>query len=321
MSVALALLPDFTLILLGATLRRLLHLGDHFWSGVEKLVYFVLFPALLFNGLVRTRIDWSAAGPLIAVAAATMLAGMLLGLGARSPIFGLSPRAFASQHQCAFRFNSYIALAIAGSLYGSPGIAAMAIVVGVMVPPANMVAVFVLAHHGEQKVLRELARNPLIIGTVAGLLANVAGLQLPEVLLKLLARLGDGAVVLGLLAVGAGLRFGVLKVSHGEMASPLGTASPSGTAPSLLHPGAAAYLLTVKLLAMPLVAWWLARVLELPPLYAHIVLVFAALPVASSAFILAQRMGGDGASVAWLISTSTLLAMVTLPAWLSLSQY
>ena len=327
MSVALALLPDFTLILLGATLRRLLHLGDHFWSGVEKLVYFVLFPALLFNGLVRTRIDWSAAGPLIAVAAATMFAGMMLGLGARSPIFGLSPRAFASQHQCAFRFNSYIALAIAGSLYGAPGIAAMAIVVGVMVPPANMVAVLVLAHHGEQKVLRELARNPLIIGTVAGLLANVAGLQLPEVILKLLARLGDGAVVLGLLAVGAGLRFGVLKVSRGETASPLGTASisgtasPSGTVPSLLHPGAAAYLLTVKLLAMPLVAWWLARVLELPPLYAHIVLVFAALPVASSAFILAQRMGGDGASVAWLISTSTLLAMVTLPAWLSLGLY
>ena len=63
MNAAFALLPDFALILLGAALRPGLHLGDHFWNGVEKLVYFVLFPALLFNGLVRTHINWTAAGP------------------------------------------------------------------------------------------------------------------------------------------------------------------------------------------------------------------------------------------------------------------
>ena len=298
MSAALLLLPDFSLILLGALLRRLMHLGDHFWSGVEKLVYFVLFPALLFNGLVRTRIDWQAAGPLIIVAAGTMLTAMALGSGLR--LFGLSPRQFASLHQCSFRFNSYIGLAIAGSLYGAAGVAAMAIVVGVMVPPANMTAVYVLARHGEQNVLRELARNPLIIGTVAGLAANLAGLHIPEPGLKLLARLGDAAVALGLLAVGAGLRLQGRQVGAG------------GTAASV-------YLLSVKLLAMPLVALLLARWLGLPPLYADIVLIFAALPIASSAFILAQRMGGDGPGVAWQISVSTLLAMLTIPGWLAVA--
>ena len=63
MKTALLLFPDFALILLGAAIRRWMHLGDHFWSGVEKLVYFILFPALLINAIVRTRLDLAAALP------------------------------------------------------------------------------------------------------------------------------------------------------------------------------------------------------------------------------------------------------------------
>jgi predicted permease len=296
-----ALLPDFTLILLGAALRRILHLGDHFWTGVEKLVYFVLFPALLFNGLARTRIDWSAAGPLLLTTGSALAAGMLLGHGLR--VFQMPPRQFASHYQCAFRFNSYIGLAVIGGLHGNAGVAAMAIVVGVMVPPANIAAVWMLARHGEQSLLRELARNPLILATLSGLAFNLCGLTLPETGQRLFGRLADGAVVLGLLAVGAGLRWG--KVGTGDTA--------------ISHPVApTAYLLTVKLLILPAIAFLLARTLALPPIYADAALIFAGLPVASSAFILAQRMGGDGPGVAWIISASTLLGMLSLAGWLSL---
>jgi predicted permease len=295
-AVALALLPDFALILLGASLRRVLHLGDHFWNGLEKLVYYVLFPALLFSGLVKTRIDWSAAAPMIGVAAAAMASGMLLGLAAR--LLPISPMSFASQYQCAFRFNSYIGLAVAGTLYGVPGIAAMAIVVGLMVPPANIAAVWMLARHGEAGLWRELARNPLILATLAGVAANLAGFRPPVMLLHFLGRLAEAAIVLGLLAVGAGLRI----VGAG------GTASHA----------AAGYLLLVKLVAMPATALLLIRGFGLTGIHADIALAFAALPTASSAYILAQRMGGDGARVAWLISAGTLLGMLTLPLWLSL---
>jgi len=61
MNTALLLLPDFALILLGAAIRRWMALGEHFWLGLEKLVYFVLFPALLINALLRTRLDLAAA--------------------------------------------------------------------------------------------------------------------------------------------------------------------------------------------------------------------------------------------------------------------
>lgn len=303
---ALALLPDFALILLGASLRRVLHLGDHFWTGLEKLVYYVLFPALLFNGLVKTRIDWTAAVPLLAVVMGAMATGMVLAYGAR--MFRLTPMSFASQYQCAFRFNSYIGLAVAGQLYGVPGLAAMAIVVGVMVPPANMAAVWMLARHGEASVWRELAKNPLILATLAGAAANVAGFQPPEVLLQFLGRLGEAAIALGLLTVGAGLRTTGAKVGAGSLCVPGTPLRGQATA-------AAGYLLAVKLIAMPLAALGLIRWFGLTGVYAGVALVFAALPTASSAYILAQRMGGDGPRVAWLISVSTVLGMLTLPFW------
>ena len=84
MTTALLLFPDFALILLGAAIRRWMGLGDHFWNGVEKLVYFILFPALLINAIVKTRLDLAAAVPLLATAFAAMVGGMLLGLSRRA---------------------------------------------------------------------------------------------------------------------------------------------------------------------------------------------------------------------------------------------
>jgi predicted permease len=81
---------------------------------------------------------------------------------------------------------------------------------------------------------------------------------------------------------------------------------------------ATGYLLTVKLLLVPLVAVAMARALGLGGIHADVAVVFAALPPASSAYILAQRMGGDGPQVAWLVSLGTLLAMLSLPVLLLL---
>lgn len=293
MSPVLLLLPDFALILLGFGLRRAMHLGDHFWSGLEKLVYFVLFPALLFHAIARTRIDIAAAAPFVASGLIAMVSGMALGMLAR-PLFGMRPIAFASQVQCAFRFNSYIGLAVAGKLHGAAGIAAMGILIGAMVPLANMTSVWMLARHGKLGVMREVARNPLILATLAGLAFNLGGLELPAVGAQFLARLSDASIALGLLAVGAALKL------RGES----GTHLPS------------AYFLAVKLAAVPAAAWAAARLLGLSGVYFEVAVMFGALPTASSAYILAMRMGGDGPGVAWLISASTLGAMLTMPIWL-----
>ena len=79
--------------------------------------------------------------------------------------------------------------------------------------------------------------------------------------------------------------------------------------------GISLWLLAVKLLALPLIAAVVGRLLGLEGLNYRVVVLFAALPTASSAYILAMRMGGDGRSVAWLISATTLGSMLTLPLW------
>lgn len=295
MQTALALLPDFLLILLGQALRRWLHLGDHFWTGLEKLVYFVLFPALLFNSIARANLALSEAAPLLLAGLLTMMTGMALGSLARW-LFPISAISFASQFQCAFRFNTYIGLAVAAKLHGAAGIAAMGLLAGAMVPPANIAAVGMLARQGDASLWRELAKNPLVLGTLAGLLWNISGVPLPGPAGQFLGRLAEAAIALGLLAVGAALKL---------------DGRPGGGY------AAGSWFLAVKLLALPVAAIGLARLFGLTGMSFDVLLAYAALPTASSAYILAQRMGGDGRSVAWLISVGTLLAMLTLPLWLA----
>lgn len=295
MNTALLLLPDFALILLGAAIRRWMQLGDHFWNGVEKLVYFILFPALLVNAIIKTRLDLAAALPLIATAFAAMAGGMLLA-GLAGWFARLPALRFASLFQCAYRFNSYIALAVAGMLFGAPGIATMGLIVGVAVPFANLVSVWMLARLGETSLWREIARNPLIWATAAGLLLNLAGFVPPAPLQAFLGRLADASIALGLITVGAALRLDNV---------------PGGRAFAL-------WLLAVKLVALPVIALGVGTWLGLGGHNLQIVVLFAAMPTASSAYILAMRMGGDGRGVAWLISATTLASMLTLPLWAAL---
>lgn len=292
MNTALALFPDFALILLGAAIRRWMHLGDHFWAGVEKLVYFVLFPALLINAIVRTQLDLAAALPLLSTAFAAMAGGMALALLPRK-FLKMPALTYASLFQCGYRFNSYIALAVAGMLFGAPGIATMGLIVGAAVPIANLVSVWMLARHGEAGLCREVARNPLIWGTATGFLLNLLGFVPPMPVQAFLGRLADASIALGLITVGAALRL-------------------DGAGGVRLFSG---WLLAVKLLALPLIALAVGRHLGLSGLNLNVVVLFAAMPTASSAYILAMRMGGDGKSVAWLISSTTLAAMLTLPLW------
>ncbi|WP_028310467.1 AEC family transporter [Derxia gummosa] len=294
MQTALLLLPDFALIALGVLLARRGGFAPQFWVGVERLVYFILFPALLVHSIARTSFHAGTALGLVQCSLGITLAGALLGSLALA--FKPDARRFASGLQCAFRFNSYVALALASRLGGEPGTATMAVIIGVAVPLANAMAVLALARHSGAGLWRELARNPLLVATLGGLAFNLAGGTLAEPVAALLSRLGQASIALGLIAVGAGLQLRQLGVSRWLVG----------------------WFTFVKLGLLPLVAFGLAQALALPPAEARVVLLFGCLPTASSAYVLAQRMGGDGPLVAGLISLSTLLSMLGIPLWLGL---
>ena len=288
------LFPDFSLILAGYLVCRFTPLNRTVWEQVETLVYFLFFPILLFHAIVKSPLDMGAAWSLIGAGWTVGLTGIALAyslpywpwLGRHVPT-----RDHAASAQVAFRFNSFIGLALAERLAGPQGLQLIAVLIGVCVPLFNVAAVWPMARHGHQGFLRALVRNPLIIGTSSGLLANLLGLSIPTWLEPTVSRMGGASLALGLMAAGAGLQFGAL-----------------GRAKSL-----AVALVTIRHLALPLTALGLARWFGLSPVQTTVLLAFSALPTAPSAYVLAARMGYDGAYVAALVTLSTLLGMVSLP--------
>ena len=288
------LFPDFSLILIGYLLCRFTALDRKVWEPIESLVYYFLFPVLLFHSIVRNPLDLQATSSLMVAGFTLGLAGIGLAYSLPHwPVLGhrMDRRLHAASAQVGFRFNSFIALALAGKVAGPQGLQLIAVIIGVCVPLFNIGAVWPMAHHAGKGFGRELVRNPLIIATAGGLVANLLGFVVPGWLEPTVTRIGQSSLALGLMAAGAGMQLGSLK-----SAKTLGVA-----------------VLTVKHLGMPLMAWGIARLLGLDPTQTTVLLMFSAVPTASSCYVLAARMGYDGPYVAGLVTLSTLLGMVSLP--------
>ena len=282
-------------------LKRFGKFGDGFWEGLEKLVFFALFPALLFVSIARAQVVWSSALPAVAVGLGASAIGAALAFAGRW-LLRPESRAFASSVQIGFRFSAYVGLAIASRLAtaGQPdALVHMAMLIAVVVPGANVLAVYALARESRQPLLAQIVKNPIILATLAGGFWNAFMPALPVWGAQFLERLGSASIALGLIAVGAGML--------ATAARPRQAARPVGWM---------VYLLTVKHLAMPLTAIGLTWLLGYTSQQTQVGILFAALPTAASAYVLATRMGGDGPLVAELITASTILGMLLLPLWL-----
>lgn len=304
MSTAALVLPEFALLLIGLLLRRFAWRSPAFWVDLERLVYFVLFPVLLFRTTLTADLAAAGSGGALLAGLGATGAGAVLGALVRW-LRGIDGITAASGWQTAFRFNTFIALALVDDL-GMAALALMGVLLGVSVPLVNVLAVTALARSAPggaaggrgREVVGAVVRNPLIIATVTGLSGNLLGLALPAPVDATLARLAAAAVPLGLLAVGAALRLGGLPPGQRLMAG---------------------YLAAVKLLAVPAVALGLCAVLGVAGEQRFVVLAFAAVPPATASYVLAARMDGNGPFVAAQVSAATTVALLTLPLWLALT--
>ena len=294
MNYAQLLFPDFSLILCGYLLCRYTALGRSVWEPVESLVYYFLFPVLLFQSIIKSPLDLGAASGQIGAGLSMGLAGIAMAYSLpHLPWLGrrIDTRGHAASAQVAFRFNSFIGLALADRLAGSQGVQLLAVLIGVCVPLFNIAAVWPMARHAQRGLLRELVRNPLIIATLSGLALNLAGLSLPDWSAPTLSRIGAAAIALGLMSAGAGMQSG-----HLSQAKTLAVA-----------------VLSIKHFFLPVVAWGLAKAFGLSAVQTTVLLAFSGLPTASSAYVLAARMGYNGGYVAGLVTLSTLLGVVSQP--------
>jgi malonate transporter len=299
-----ALVPVFLLIVLGFALRRLLLKKDVEWIGLEQLVYYVLFPALLIDTLSRANLSsvpiaGVGGALLLAVLAMSALCLLLRPWLARS--LGVDGPAFSSVFQGATRWQTFVALSVAGNLWGALGITLASVAMVAMIPLLNIFAVWVLAHYASPqklawpKILLTIARNPLIWACVVGLTMNLTHLSVPRPLHEFLDALGRCSLALGLLVVGAGL--------HLE---------------GLRRPGpVAALTVLLKLVVMPAMAIALGMAFGLSGSSLAVVACCASVPSASNGYILARQMGGDAPLLAQILTLQTMLAVVTMPVFIS----
>lgn len=303
--VVAALLPVFILIVLGVVLKHSLMRLDTQWHGLEQLTYFVLFPMLLIQTLVKadlSRVPVAGVGGALLLSA---LAMSLLCLALRPALsrLGIDGPAFTSIFQGATRWQTFVALSIAANMFGDLGLALASVAMVAIIPLVNVFSVSVLARYAAQEkrspraIAMTVIRNPLIWACAIGLAVNLMHLPLPKIWHEVADALSRSSLAIGLLVTGAGLHLkGLLRPSLG-----------------------AAIGVGLKLVLMPALALGLAAWFGITGNSLAIVAICAAVPTSPSAYVLARQMGGDAPLLAQIITLQTILAAITMPIAIALA--
>ncbi|MEQ8825260.1 MAG: AEC family transporter [Filomicrobium sp.] len=298
--------PIFLMIVLGHGLRRGGIPSFEFWNLNDKLVYWLLFPALLFEKTSTMDVSGELLSdfffviyPGFAVAFAfSILIGSMLRFD--RPIL-------TSILQGSARHNTFIALAVAERIYGPQGLADATLIAAILVPITNITVVssLVTLLRKEEEgglfgaIIRDVSQNPFLIAIALGLLVNYLGLGPLPVINEVCQILGAAALPIVLLCVGANIRVRAMVVS----------------APATV------VAIIGKMVLFPLVIVLVAKSIGMDTTSAMVAVVFGAVPTAAGSYTLARAMGGDAPAMAAIVTLQTALAFFSLPATLLLADY
>lgn len=294
LTILAGLFPSFLLVALGGLVRK--RLSEAAWIGLDRLNFEILFPALLFTAAASREIDLARVAVIGPGVWAILTLGLIAGYGARK----YGPESFldfAGAWQTAWRFNTALGFVAVNTLIHADA-ALMAVCAGLAVPLANVFAVSALSRGGNLglgQTIKKIALNPFLLASASGLLVGLSGFAIPKVVLAPLQLLSDAAIPIALLSVGATMDWKALARLDGF----------SGT------------LVGVKLVLLPGMTFAMCRLLGADPAITSILTMFAALPTASGAHVLAAGFGADRVLVATIVAQSTILAAVTLPIWIA----
>lgn len=303
-AISLSVLPIFLLLVLGNLLRRNGFPGGDFWHHADRMVYWVLFPALLFYNTTTAPFSDDLVGSyalaLLGGLAVTGLASLLI-----VRIFRIDHRVGGAVFQGAARHNTFIAFAVADYLFGPEGLLLAAVATAVLVPPTNLFCVTVLvtyqgrtgSHSLKRRLIGEIARNPLLIAIAIGAFLNFSGIGPLPVISNFAGLLAKAALPFALLCVGAGLKI------------------------KAIHTGATYVLIStvLKLVLFPLVIAGAAIATGMEGVAAMILIIYGTIPTASSGYALAKLLGADAEVMAGIITIQTIISMITLPLSLTLA--
>lgn len=294
-------LPIFLITLLGSIIKNKWLTSEEFWRGIEKLSYFVLFPAMLFN-YVSTA-DLSVAS-IIKLVVALIISTILVSIGLiiYQKKYNIDKIQFTSIFQGSIRYNSYIFFGVSSPLLGPSGLSIVAVISSYMIILTNILSVMIFAYYIPNKsvtntirtsfvlMMKLIVRNPLIIASLVGFVFNYSNLELHLGLKKTLDSLSNAALAIGMLNVGAGLNFTIRReVLHNVM-----------------------FTSFIKLVAFPLVSVIVLWLMSIEGVDRSVGILYSCLPCASTAYVLSRQLDGDPDSMASIITFTTFFSVVTI---------
>ena len=297
--------PVFILIILGNILRRIGVPDLSFWDVNDKLVYWVLIPALLFHHISQINLSSSMfySYGVVILSGLFIVTIVAITLG---KLLGYSPETWSSILQGAARHNAFIALAIAGSLFGDAGLAVGAVFMLLYVPSINIVVISIMVSNlnqpgqtdskkGIANIFVELIKNPFILAMIAGLIFSLIDSEKIVIINETSGLLGSAALPIMLLTIGA-------KIKVRDLALKI--------TPILISN-------SLKLIAFPVIAYFVAKFMGLSQLEVIVAVIFASVPTAASSHALAKQFGGDAQLMTSIITTQVALSFITIPVILA----
>ena len=301
LEIFLVISPVFILIILGNLLRRIGVPELSFWHLSDKLIYWVLIPALLFHHVSQITLS----STMLANYAVVILSGLFVITTLSfiaGKLFGYTPQIWTSVMQGAARHNAFIALAIAGSLFGNKGLALGAIFMVILIPIINIVIVSAMAstlnqdtdnnsRPGVFDVLIELIKNPFILSITIGLVISFVDAEKIIIIHETTGLLGSAALPIMLLSIGANIK--IREIS--SAITPIIIAS------------------VLKLVIFPVIVFFVAKSMNLSLFETTIAVIFAAVPTAASSYSLAKQFGGETQLMTSIITIQVALSFITIP--------
>jgi predicted permease len=294
-----ALTPIFAIILLGFLISRTPISSQEVWQGLERLTYYLFFPALLVSRLSQTNFEVNELLEIGYVLGFALFVFTILFTGLRKFI-ARDQSSLSSVYQGSIRFNTYIGLACVEALYGDNGLTLAALCLVVYIPLVNVLSVIAISASGGGNrwviVIGSVLTNPLVLACLIGMGLSFYTVKVPDLGWEVIEVLSRPALPLGLLAVGAGIHF----VAIGDQTWQLVVA------------------LFCKLLAFPALVVVATLLFKMPPGLSAVLLLLTCLPAPPSAYILARQLGGNVSLMANIITLQTLLAIFTIPLWIDI---
>lgn len=300
-----SIVPVFALIVLGRILGRIKFLKDDVFKANDRLVYYILFPALLFWKVGDADPGNTLKWPLISVVVGILFSAYIISI-LYIRLSGMPRKMAGAFSQCCYRFNTFVGLAVILSILGDEGIKQFGVLISIVIPVLNVMAVSTLIWYSEssysldQKVrlfIKELIANPLIIGCLSGLLFSFTGFQFPVFMSKSFQLLTSATLPLALLSVGNSLTFDNIKdYFSGALVCSI-----------------------IKNAYIPIAGYVALTVFEIHGIQFLVAMVFFAMPTSVAAYILSSQLNSDPDMASACIVSSTISSFFSLSAVVMIS--